>query len=53
MIDGFADLTGDTQWIHLDAERAKRETPFGATIAHGFLTVSLLSRLVRIYNRKS
>jgi acyl dehydratase len=47
LIDGFADLTGDRQWIHVDAERARRESPFGTTIAHGFLTVSLLSRLMR------
>lgn len=46
MIDRFAELTGDDQWIHLDAERARRESPFGSTIAHGFLTVALLSRLV-------
>jgi acyl dehydratase len=46
LIDGFADLTGDRQWIHIDAERARSESPFGATIAHGFLTVALLSRLV-------
>jgi acyl dehydratase len=42
MIDRFADLTGDHQWIHVDVERAKRESPFGGTIAHGFLTLSLL-----------
>jgi acyl dehydratase len=47
LIDQFADLTGDRQWIHVDAERARRESPFGATVAHGFLTVALLSRLVR------
>ena len=47
MIDRFAELTGDDQWIHVDVERAKNETPFGSTIAHGFLTVSLLSRLSR------
>jgi acyl dehydratase len=47
LIDGFADLTGDRQWIHVDTERARRESPFGTTIAHGFLTVSLLSRLMR------
>jgi acyl dehydratase len=47
MIDRFADLTGDDQWIHVDVDRAKKETPFGATIAHGFLTVSLLSNLSR------
>jgi len=45
MIDRFADVTGDHQWIHVDPERAKRESPFGATIAHGFLTVSLLPQL--------
>ncbi len=42
-IDLFADATEDHQFIHIDPERAARETPFGATIAHGFLTVSLLS----------
>ena len=42
MINGFAELTGDHQWIHVDVERAKRESPFGGTIAHGFLTLSLL-----------
>ena len=47
MIDQFAELTGDPQWIHVDVERAKRETPFGSTIAHGFLTVSLLPQLAR------
>jgi acyl dehydratase len=46
-IDAFADATGDHQWIHVDAERAKNETPFGTTIAHGFLTLSLLSALLR------
>jgi acyl dehydratase len=45
MIDAFADLTGDKQWIHVDVERAKREGPFGTTIAHGFLTLGLLARL--------
>lgn len=47
MVDQFADLTGDRQWIHVDRERARRESPFGATVAQGFLTVALLSRLVR------
>ena len=47
MIDNFADVTHDHQWIHVDVERAKRETPFGSTIAHGFLTVSLLPELAR------
>jgi acyl dehydratase len=42
MINRFADLTGDHQWIHVDVERAKRESPFRTTIAHGFLTLSLL-----------
>jgi acyl dehydratase len=46
-IDAFADATGDHQWIHVDAERARAETPFGGTIAHGFLTLSLLSALMR------
>ena len=45
MIDGFADVTRDTQWIHVDTERAARESPFGTTIAHGFLTLSLMSYL--------
>ena len=42
MINQFADVTGDHQWIHVDVERAKKESPFGAPIAHGFLTLSLL-----------
>ena len=42
-IDAFADITEDHQFIHVDPERAVRETPFGSTVAHGFLTVSLLS----------
>jgi acyl dehydratase len=41
----FADATLDHQWIHLDADRARRESPFGTTIAHGYLTVSLLPYL--------
>ena len=45
-IQKFADATGDHQWIHLDAERAKRESPYGATIAHGFLTLSKISSLM-------
>ena len=44
-IDLFAEATGDRQWIHTDAERAARESPFGRTVAHGFLTLSLLSEL--------
>lgn len=46
-INGFAEATGDRQWIHVDAERARRESPFGRTIAHGFLTLSLLSQLMQ------
>jgi acyl dehydratase len=45
MIDKFADATGDHQWIHVDVERARREMPGGKTIAHGYLTLSLLPRL--------
>jgi acyl dehydratase len=45
MIAAFADVTRDRQWIHVDVERARRESPFGTTIAHGFLTLSLLSDL--------
>ena len=44
MIDQFATTTYDDQWIHLDPARAAQETPFGGTIAHGFLTLSLASR---------
>ena len=40
-INQYADFTGDHQWIHVDVERARRESPFGSTIAHGFLTLSL------------
>jgi len=45
MIDRFAELTGDRQWIHVDVERAKRESPFGGPVAHGFLTLSLVPSL--------
>jgi acyl dehydratase len=45
MIDKFADATGDHQWIHVDVERAKREMPGGKTIAHGYLTLSLVPRM--------
>lgn len=41
-IDRFAEVTGDTQWIHTDPERAALESPYGATVAHGYLTLSLL-----------
>lgn len=43
----FAEVTEDPQWIHVDRERAQRESPYGTTIAHGFLTLALLSHLVR------
>jgi acyl dehydratase len=46
-IDQFAEATEDRQWIHMDRERAKRESPFGRTVAHGFLTLSLISRLAK------
>ncbi len=44
-IDAFARCTEDDQWIHVDVERAKRESPFGATIAHGYLTLAMLAPL--------
>jgi acyl dehydratase len=47
LIDQFAAVAGDTQWIHVDPARARSESPFGATVAHGILTLSLMSRLVR------
>jgi uncharacterized protein len=57
MVDAYADLTGDHQWIHSDVERAKRDSPFGGTIAHGFLTLSLLpamsAQTVRITGQSS
>ena len=43
----FADATCDPQWIHVDTERAQRESPYGGTIAHGFLTLSLVGALLR------
>src|ERR1700677_3865375 len=46
MIDAFAELTGDRQWIHVDVERARRESPFGGPVAHGFLTLSLIPALL-------
>ncbi|MEM5438905.1 MaoC family dehydratase [Paraburkholderia diazotrophica] len=45
-VDRFADATGDHQWIHVDPERAMRESPFGGPIAHGFLTLSLIPALL-------
>lgn len=44
-IDRFAEVTGDIQWIHTDPERARRESPFASTVAHGYLTLSLLPYL--------
>ena len=56
MINRFAELTGDHQWIHVDVERAKREMPGGKTIAHGYLTLSLVPRmaatLVKVEKRR-
>ena len=46
-INLFAEATGDRQWIHTDPERAKRESPFGAPVAHGFLTLSLIPDLMQ------
>ena len=45
MVDAFAELSGDYQWIHVDVERARNESPFGGPIAHGFLTLILFPRL--------
>jgi acyl dehydratase len=45
-IDGFADVTGDHQWIHVDVERARAESPFGGPVAHGFLTLSLMAAAI-------
>jgi acyl dehydratase len=44
-IDAFADVTGDHQWIHVDLDRASAESPYGVTVAHGFLTLSLIPAL--------
>ena len=46
-IDAFAECTGDRQWIHIDPERARCESPYRAPIAHGFLTLSLMSRFAQ------
>ena len=48
-IDKFAQASGDFQWLHVDRERARRESPFGGTIAHGFLTLSLLGHFYEDY----
>ena len=47
MIDTFAELSGDDQWIHVDVERAKQESPFGTTVAHGNLTLSMIDGIRR------
>ncbi|WP_027212558.1 MaoC family dehydratase [Burkholderia sp. WSM2232] len=46
-VDRFAEATGDQQWIHVDPERARRESPFGGAVAHGFLTLSLIPALLQ------
>jgi len=46
-IDRFADATEDHQWIHIDRERAQRDSPYGTTIAHGFLTLSLIPKFLQ------
>jgi len=46
-IDQFATCTGDRQWIHVDIERAKRESPFGGPVAHGYLSLSLVAAMVQ------
>ncbi len=46
-IDQLAEATEDRQWVHVDRERAQKESPYGATIAHGFLTLSLLGHFIR------
>jgi acyl dehydratase len=48
-IDKFAEATGDFQWIHVDVERARRESPFGRPVAHGFLTMSLIGKFYEDY----
>jgi acyl dehydratase len=45
-IDAFANLTGDTHWLHTDPERAARDGPFGGTVAHGFMTLALLTSMM-------
>ena len=52
-INRFADLTGDNQWIHTDVEKAKIESPFKSTIAHGFLTLSLIPKLTENFDFES
>ena len=52
LVDAFANATGDKQWIHVDQLRAKEESPYGGTIAHGFLTLSLYPVLRGLVNAK-
>tara|TARA_B100001250_G_scaffold335052_1_gene301164 strand:- start:12 stop:557 length:546 start_codon:yes stop_codon:yes gene_type:complete len=52
-ISRFAEITGDNQWIHTEPERAKSESPFKSTIAHGFLTLSLIPKLTDSINRST
>jgi acyl dehydratase len=47
-VDLFAEATGDDQWVHVDVERSRSESPFGGPIAHGYLTLSLIPRLLRL-----
>ena len=49
-INEFADCTGDHQWVHVDVERAQRESPLGSTIAHGYLTLALLTTMLKELN---
>lgn len=55
-VDSFADATGDHQWIHVDVDRATRESPFGGPVAHGYLTLSLVpmfgQQIYRVANAK-
>jgi acyl dehydratase len=53
LIDMFANATGDKQWIHVDPERAKAESPYGTTIAHGYLTLSLYPMLRGLVNAET
>lgn len=46
-VNRFAEATGDHQWIHVDVERARRESPYGGPIAHGYLTLSLLAKMAQ------
>lgn len=52
-INAFAEATGDFQWIHIDAERAGRDSPYGSTIAHGYLTLSLYPLLRRLVDEST